>query len=280
MENITCKTRLPLSPVSLPTHLFFTHLLLGGQFPVPQHASSPLLALRCAQAIRPYLFPDATSPTAVAVLIDAPLTWSRVANAVPIQLPSPPLPPLNVTVSVNDKPLTTGLVPLNATAHPLPFSLSALSPQSAPFNMSCTATFSPGDQVFSASAPFVYLPENPSGSVTKFDARTGALLARPPNGKGGQFSPLFPIGFYTQVDDYLAKDPTIPATLAQQGSVFVCSSILADALMIFRFTVVRCCFLPFFLLMKESRFILFQVEQQIKRLWIVYTARWQKQVFI
>lgn len=50
--------------------------------------------------------------------------------------------------------------------------------------------------------------------------------------------------------------------------------------MIFRFTVVRCCFLPFFLLMKESRFILFQVEQQIKRLWIVYTARWQKQVFI
>ena len=206
-----------------PTHFsLFTHLFQGGQFPLPQHASSPLLALRCAQAIRPYLSSDANShadPTAVAVLIDAPLTWVHVENAVHIQLPSSPLPPLNVTVFVNHKPLATGLVPLNATAHPLPFSLSALSPQSAPFTMSCTATFSPGDQVFNVSAPLVYLPENPSGSVTKFDARTGALLARPPNAKGGQFIPLFPIGFYTQIDDYLAKDPSVPATLAQQGSV-------------------------------------------------------------
>lgn len=83
--------------------------------------------------------------------------------------------------------------------------------------MTCTATLS--GQTFTASGLLTYLPNPPSsiGSVTKMDLRTGALLARPANGNGGNFAPVFPIGFYTQFDSYLAKDLSIPATLAGQG---------------------------------------------------------------
>ena len=53
------------------------------------------------------------------------------------------------------------------------------------------------------------------------DLRTGALLAQPANGSGGAFAPIFPIGFYTLFDSYLATNLSIPATLASLGSVFI-----------------------------------------------------------
>lgn len=83
--------------------------------------------------------------------------------------------------------------------------------------MTCTATLS--DQKFTASGMLTYLPDPPSdiGSVTKMDLRTGALLARPANGNGGDFAPVLPVGFYTQFNGYLAKDLSISSTLAEQG---------------------------------------------------------------
>ncbi|KAJ3568689.1 hypothetical protein NP233_g5551 [Leucocoprinus birnbaumii] len=194
----------------------------GGQFPVPGTSSSPLLALRCAQAIRPYLPGDSNSdsdPTAVSILIDTPITTSKIANAATITIPSGS-PSLSVTVSVNGKTLASGSVPLNATKHALTFSLSSLSAQTPAYNMTCSATLS--GQTFKASGSLTYLPAKPSniGSVTKMDLRTGALLAKPANGNG-DYAPVFPIGFYTQVDNYLAQDLTISATLAKQGFTVV-----------------------------------------------------------
>jgi hypothetical protein len=155
--------------------------------------------------------------TAVSILIDAPVTFSEIANAVPITIPSGSIPNLQVTVSVDGKTLTSGSVPLNSTKHALPFSLSSLSARTAAYNMTCTATLS--GKTFTASGLLTYLPDPPSGigSVTKMDARTGALLARPANGEGGAFAPVFPIGFYTQFDGYLANNLTISAQLAEQG---------------------------------------------------------------
>ena len=50
----------------------------GGQFPIPATSPTPLLALRCTPAIRPYLAEDATtlSPQNMAILIDAPVVYS------------------------------------------------------------------------------------------------------------------------------------------------------------------------------------------------------------
>ncbi|KAG6836204.1 hypothetical protein H0H93_010316 [Arthromyces matolae] len=53
------------------------------------------------------------------------------------------------------------------------------------------------------------------------DLRTGALLARPANGKGGPYTPVIPIGFYTQFDGYLARNLSISAELAAQGFTVV-----------------------------------------------------------
>ncbi|KAF8986820.1 hypothetical protein BDQ17DRAFT_1548363 [Cyathus striatus] len=195
----------------------------GGNFPEPTKSSTPLLALRCSQAIRPYLPEDASSTDgSVAILIDTPLVFSHISNAAPITLSHPTSPgSLIVTVAANGKEIASGSVPLNATKHALPFSLSALTPRTAAYDLTCSATFV--SQTFKAAGSLTYLPAKPAsiGSVTKMDLRTGALLARPANGKGGAYAPVFPIGFYTQFDSYLAQDLTIPATLKSQGFTVV-----------------------------------------------------------
>ncbi|KAJ7350556.1 hypothetical protein DFH08DRAFT_861754 [Mycena albidolilacea] len=196
----------------------------GGRFPIPATSSKPLLALRCAPAIRPYLPEDAahsslTSPTEI--LIDAPVVFSEIANAVPITLGPGTL---DVTVSVNGKQIASGAVPLNATKHALPFSLSALKPQEAAYTITCSATFSK-NQKFTATELLTYLPNPPAdiGSVTKFDGRTGALLARPLGGsKTAPFEPIFPFGFYTGFQNYLQTNfSTALPELKSQGFTVV-----------------------------------------------------------
>lgn len=194
--------------------LFYT----GGQFPVPSQGNTPLLALRCAPTIRPYLPEDAsTTDSSVSILVDAHLTFAQVANASPISHVAGANDTLNIVVSIDGKRLTTGTVVLGSTKNTLPFSLSALQPRTAPFTISCSTTFA--GKTFTATGSLSYLPTPPStiGSVTKMDLRTGALLARPANGKGGPYAPVLPIGFYTQFDGYLATDLSISATLKRQG---------------------------------------------------------------
>lgn len=188
----------------------------GGNFPTPATSETSLLALRCSQAVRPYLPEDASgNASPVSILIDTSITFSEIANAAPITLSH--TSSLSVTVFADGKVLTKGDVPLNITKHELPFSLSHLEPRVAAYNLSCVATYS--KQTFEAAGSLTYLPDPPSdiGSVTKMDLRTGALLARPANGKGGPFAPVFPIGFYTDFDGYLSTNLSIPTELKTQG---------------------------------------------------------------
>ena len=198
----------------------------GGQFPIPATSPTPLLALRCAPAIRPYLAEDATtlSPQDMAILIDAPVTFQQISNAASISIPALNAPAsvfLTVSVSVDGNKLTSGTVPLNATKHALSFSLSSLKPRVEAYTLTCSATFS--SQRYQATGSLTYLPDPPPsiGSVTKMDLRTGAILAKPADGKGGSYAPVFPIGFFT-FDYYLAQDLSIPAQLKAQGQAFLC----------------------------------------------------------
>ncbi|KAK7057590.1 hypothetical protein R3P38DRAFT_2841901 [Favolaschia claudopus] len=192
----------------------------GGRFPIPATSSKPLLALRCAPAIRPYLPEDAAHPSATSpteIIIDAPIVFSGIANAAPITLGPGTL---DVTVTINGKRIASGAVPLNATKHALPFSLAGLKPQKAAYTITCSATFSK-NQKFSATELLTYLPDPPAdiGSVTKFDARTGALLARPLGGpKTAAFEPVYPFGFYTGFQNYLKTNfSTALPELKSQG---------------------------------------------------------------
>ena len=78
---------------------------------------------------------------------------------------------------------------------------------------------SPAVQTFEASAALYYLPDPSVGSVTKMDLRTGALLAKPANGSGGNYEAVFPIGFYTTYDSYLASNASVLDELKAQGWV-------------------------------------------------------------
>ncbi|KAF8626683.1 hypothetical protein AX15_004767 [Amanita polypyramis BW_CC] len=195
----------------------------GGQFPIPASSVNPVLALRCAQTIRPYLPGDGLDGShPVSVLIDAPVVYSLINGAKPIVIPDGSYPgSLNVTVSVDGRVLAKGSLPLNATKHELPFSLSALQPRPAAYKLTCTATYE--SQTFVATSLLTYLPSPPSDikSVTKMDLRTGALLARPADGTGGPYSPVFPVGFYTDYGNYLGRNLSIPAELASQGFTVV-----------------------------------------------------------
>jgi hypothetical protein len=204
----------------------FTYQETGGQFPIPAISDTPLLALRCAQAIRPYLPGDEVEGLLSAILIDTPIVHSYIDNAEPIlglihntDPTSISVDTVNVKVFVDDHLLTSGSVPLNVTKYELPFSLSDLQPSSKSYQISCIASANYESQTFSASGLLTYLPNPPSefGSVTRMDLRTGALLARPADGKGGPYSPVFPIGFYTNYGGYLAQNLSILAELASQG---------------------------------------------------------------
>ena len=196
----------------------------GGQFPVPATSNTPLLAFRCAPAIRPYLPDDASSPAAI--IIDTPVTNAQIEGTVPISLPADghgAALTLAVTISHNGKTLASGHVPLNASKVELPFSLSGLKPQKTPLDLLCAATL-PGSsskaktQKFSTSTQVSFLPSPPKGrSVTKMDLRTGALLAKPATGAKGDYETVFPIGFYTDFGGFLAKNLSALNVLKDQG---------------------------------------------------------------
>ncbi len=192
----------------------------GGQFPTPATSSGPLVAFRCAQAIRPYLPEDASSPAAF--IVDTPLTQLEVANAQAIDLPSHgALGHLAVTISVNGHVLATENVPLNASKVAVPFSLRSLKPQTKAFDVSCSATYSAvtgKTQKFTTTSSLSFLPDPPKGrSVTKTDLRTGALLAKPATGEDGPYETVFPIGYYTDFSSYIAANLSVLNELKEQG---------------------------------------------------------------
>ena len=92
----------------------------------------------------------------------------------------------------------------------IPFSLLNIQPQTAPYNVTCEATYptagqSAMTQTFTTSTALYVLLNPSSGSVTKMDFRTGALLAKPATGNGGEYELVFPIGFFTQFDGYFTN---------------------------------------------------------------------------
>ncbi|THU88969.1 hypothetical protein K435DRAFT_821522 [Dendrothele bispora CBS 962.96] len=194
----------------------------GGNFPIASTSPSPLLAIRCGAAVKPYLPEDVESSddaTFVSILVDTPITNRNITGATPVTLPSSSDAVLSVTVSVDGKTLASGDVPLNASKHSLPFNLSSLEPRVEAYTITCDATL-PDGQKFNGTNLLTFLPTPPAdiGSVTKMDMRTGGLLARPANGSEGPYERVMPIGFYTQYGDYLSQDLSIPATLKEQGS--------------------------------------------------------------
>ena len=196
----------------------------GGEFPIPSKSSSPLLAFRCSPAIKPYLPEDASASQTF--VIDAPVVYSQVSGAAAITLPSgSSASKLEVTVTINGKTFATGSLAPDASTT-LSFSLKDLTPQATPYDVQCTAKYG-SSTTFTAKSQLSYLPAPPSGrSVTKMDLRTGALLAKPASGKGGNYQTVFPFGFYTSFD-YLSSNLANIDSIAAQGYTVVRHTVSA-----------------------------------------------------
>lgn len=180
----------------------------GGEFPTIGVSSQPLLAFRCAPAIKPYLAEDSTG----AMIVDAFITNSKIEGAVPIPSSLHPSAPLSVSISVGGKTIGTASVPLNSTGHEISIALSSLTPKKSGFDVTCTAKIE--NESFSTSASLLRLPNPTTGGVTKMDMRTGAMLVRQ---SPGVWDTVFPIGFYTSFDGYIASNLSILNDLADRG---------------------------------------------------------------
>ncbi|KAH9020752.1 hypothetical protein EDB84DRAFT_555069 [Lactarius hengduanensis] len=190
----------------------------GGQFPLPVTTATPQLALRCNPALIPFLPDDLADTSSSLILVDALVRYQKIAGAQPLVVPSSPDAELSVHVFVDGMALTSGKVPLNGSTS-ISFSLSAISPRSKPYSLTCTATLSSPKQCFtSAPTNLIYLPSPPAfiGSITKFDLRTGGLLAKRADTQES-YEPVFPVGFYTNFGGYLEGNDTVLEVLKSQG---------------------------------------------------------------
>ncbi|KAH7882792.1 hypothetical protein F5I97DRAFT_320442 [Phlebopus sp. FC_14] len=194
----------------------------GGQFTLPTQSDEPLVAFRCAPVFRPYLEEDAKN---VAFIVDTPIVYDYISGAAPISLnnnsgsSSESLGKMIITISVGQHLSATKDVPVNVTGFEIPLDISSLEAQKTPYHVSCKATYKPQSslkQQFSANSSLLYLPDT-TASVTKTDLRTGALWVRPADGKGGDFQPFIPQGFYVSFDQYLAKNLSLIDQLKADG---------------------------------------------------------------
>ena len=179
----------------------------GGQFSVPATSDHQLLAFRCAPAIRPYLEGESTG----AFIVDAFLTHMQIAGSSPFTSTSDSNEKLDVSISVNGRSVASGQVPLNSNGTLISFPLSKLKAQKDAQNVTCVAKS--GAQTFQATNTVSFMPKPSVGSVTKHDLLTGALLVQ----NGPNWDPVFPIGFYTDFDGYLATNLSVLAELKEQG---------------------------------------------------------------
>ncbi|KAJ3526255.1 hypothetical protein NMY22_g10235 [Coprinellus aureogranulatus] len=214
----------------------------GGQFPTLSQSSSPLLVFRCSQTIRPYLPDDVNNSPSI--LVSSFVSNTRYPDSA-AWTPPPGFPSgselpaggvftsrnLTITVTVDGQDVASGSIPEIPTGgdpdptrnqvvkswYELPLDLSKLQPRNEHYSLECKATL-PDGQEFRATNPLSYLPERPGdeiGSVTKMDGRSGALLVQS-HGGSGAFKEIFPIGFYTQFDNYLTNI-TVLSELKDQG---------------------------------------------------------------
>ncbi|KAJ2921655.1 hypothetical protein H1R20_g15440, partial [Candolleomyces eurysporus] len=204
-----------------PQGRFYCHFLLGLLLAGRIGQNAVLAQTWCGknymrnQSVVP---PDSNSETAI--LVDAHVTSMELQGSQPF-IPPPPdengRTDLSVTVSVDGQVLTSGAVPLESTRYELPLLLSKLQPRREAYTLQCSASLKDG-QTFNATGKLTYLPEPSTvqiASASKMDLRTGAILAKGPNGEG-EFQPIFPIGFYTQFDNYLTN-LTVLSELKEQG---------------------------------------------------------------
>lgn len=102
---------------------------------------------------------------------------------------------LSINLVSSDAPLVENSMAVNATGVEFEFDLSGFTPSTTPYDVVLFGASEFGDKTYTATGSFLYLPDNPSGSVTKIDNLKGGLLFKNAQ-TGNTFEPFLPYGYY------------------------------------------------------------------------------------
>lgn len=108
----------------------------------------------------------------------------------------------SINLVENDDPLVQNMVTVNTTSNIFRFDLSLLTPSLSPIHVVLYGAPEGGSPTWTTTTTFFYLPEKPTGSVTRIDNLNGGLLFRN-RFSNGTFQPLFAYGFYSSYDGFL-----------------------------------------------------------------------------
>lgn len=143
-----------------------------------------------------------SSETTGAFIVDAAL--SRIHGTPYVNHTASPFTTLyfSIVVQGNSKPLVQNQVAVNSTDNLFSFNLGLLKPRLTAHRIVLYGASVDGKQSYTATTDLYYLPDKTTGSVTKIDNLNGGLLFRN-RATNGQFTPIFPFGFYTNYGGYL-----------------------------------------------------------------------------
>jgi hypothetical protein len=102
---------------------------------------------------------------------------------------------LSINLVSSNAPLVENSIAVNATGVEFEFDLSQFTPSTTPYDVVLFGASEFSDKTYTATGSFLYLPDNPSGSVTKIDNLKGGLLFKNAE-TGNTFEPFLPYGYY------------------------------------------------------------------------------------
>lgn len=109
----------------------------------------------------------------------------------------------DIRIESTDQVLVTNNVTINSTDNLFEFEIGRLlKPQFDAYDIVLYGASSDGNQTFTATTKLFYLPDKPTGSVTKIDNLNGNLWYKN-NATNNKFVPFFAFGFYTSYGGYL-----------------------------------------------------------------------------
>ena len=200
----------------------------GGWLEQPPTSSEPLLNLQ----IRPRMNIYVSGDTQGSFIVDAGISdlhgqpFPSTAILTSGQNQSS-LGSFDITVTITgfDTPLVSNqTVPINTTSNEIEFSLSRLSPQTAPFAVTLTA--SNLNSTFQAQTDLHYLPaRNGSGSTVKLDSLYGGLMIQDTS-SSSSWTPIFPYSFFVSWSGFAGQGIDNANAFKDQGYNII--HIIAD----------------------------------------------------
>ncbi|PPQ95372.1 hypothetical protein CVT26_008217 [Gymnopilus dilepis] len=196
-----------------------------GTFPPPVQLLTPHFAFRCLPRVEPYLESDECSRASL--LVDTRLTSVQFDYSLPLPLDfsldsgsRSEFPKLTLAVELEGQRTIHRNSEFDVKSLELPLSLCTLLPRKEPYSVNCMAEIELLDgtkEIYNYTSPLLFLPDPPSGTVTKLDRKATALLTR---SKDGTSEYVFPIGFYTDFG-YVASNISVLDEIKSQGFNFI-----------------------------------------------------------